>query len=86
MVTDLFKAQMKQLGKKVTNHLCEHFSYSRTELFAIIKTKRLKTFNEIICQLGHGTGCELCKPPIASILASLWNENVLDPAFPPAAC
>lgn len=79
LVTDLFKAQMKQLGKTVTNHLCEHFAYSRTELFAIIKTKRLKSFQEIITQFGTGTGCELCKPPIASILASLWNDNVLDP-------
>ena len=79
LVTDLFKAQMKQLGKMVTNHLCEHFAYSRTELFAIIKTKQLRTFHEVISQFGTGTGCELCKPPIASILASLWNDNVLDP-------
>src|SRR4029077_18873002 len=42
LVTDLFKEQMKQLGKKVTNHLCEHFAYSRTELFVLIKTKQLK--------------------------------------------
>ncbi|MBM4075045.1 MAG: nitrite reductase large subunit, partial [Planctomycetes bacterium] len=79
IVTDLFKDQMKRLGKTVTNHLCEHFAYSRTELFAIIKTKKLKTFGDVIRQFGQGAGCELCKPPIASILASLWNENVLDP-------
>ena len=79
LVTDLFKDQMKKLGKKVTNHLCEHFAYSRTELFAIIKTKGLKTFHDVITQCGRGTGCELCKPPIASILASLWNEDILDP-------
>lgn len=80
LVTDLFKAEMKKLGKKVTNHLCEHFSYSRTELFAIIKTKQLKTFQEVLAHCGQGTGCELCKPPVASILASLWNDLVLDPA------
>jgi len=80
MVTDLFKAQMKKLGKQVTNHLCEHFAYSRTELFAIIKTKQLKTFKEVLTQCGKGSGCELCKPPIASILASLWNDVILDPA------
>jgi NAD(P)H-dependent nitrite reductase large subunit/NAD(P)H-dependent nitrite reductase small subunit len=79
LVTDLFKAQMKKLGKQVTNHLCEHFAYSRTELFAIIKTKQLKTFQAVIAEFGRGTGCELCKPPIASILASLWNDNILDP-------
>ncbi len=79
LVTDLFKDQMKLLGKQVTNHLCEHFAYSRTELFALIKTKQITTFQDVLQQFGSGTGCELCKPPIASILASLWNENVLDP-------
>ncbi|QDT56162.1 Nitrite reductase [NAD(P)H] [Caulifigura coniformis] len=78
LVTDLFKAEMKKLGKSVTNHLCEHFAYSRTELFAIVKTKQLRTFSEVLKQSGTGHGCETCKPAIASILASLWNENVLD--------
>jgi NAD(P)H-dependent nitrite reductase large subunit/NAD(P)H-dependent nitrite reductase small subunit len=80
LVTDLFKAEMKKAGKKVTNHLCEHFAYSRTELFAIIKTKGLRTFKEVLAHCGQGHGCELCKPPIASILASLWNDVILDPS------
>ena len=29
-------------------------------------------------KLGQGDGCELCKPPVASILASLWNEMILE--------
>jgi len=78
LVTDLFQAEMKKSGKAVVNHLCEHFAYSRTELFALIKTKELKTFDEIIRQYGTGNGCEICKPAITSILASLWNENILD--------
>ena len=28
---------------------------------------------------GTGHGCEICKPAVASILASLWNENVARP-------
>jgi nitrite reductase (NAD(P)H) len=24
-------------------------------------------------------GCEVCKPAIGSILASLWNENIMNP-------
>ena len=24
-------------------------------------------------------GCEICKPAVASILASLWNEDILEP-------
>jgi nitrite reductase (NADH) large subunit len=79
LVTDLFHAEMKKAGKTITNHLCEHFAYSRTELFAIIRTKRLKTFSSILARYGKGDGCEVCKPAVASILASLWNENVLNP-------
>src|SRR5262249_3334456 len=44
MVTDLFHAELKKSGKTVCNHLCEHFKLSRTELFALIKIKELKTF------------------------------------------
>lgn len=79
LVTDLFKAELKKAGKTVVNHLCEHFPYSRTELFAIIKTKRIKTYGDLIAQYGRGQGCEICKPAVASILASLWNENILEP-------
>lgn len=79
LVTDLFKAEMRRAGKTVTNHLCEHFAYSRTELFAIIKTKALTSFDAVVQHCGRGSGCETCKPAIASILASLWNESVLDP-------
>ncbi len=78
LVTDLFQAEMKKSGKKVTNHLCEHFALTRTELFSIIKIRQLKTFDEVRDQCGRGTGCEICKPAVASILASLWNENILD--------
>ncbi|HVJ86889.1 MAG TPA: nitrite reductase large subunit NirB, partial [Caulifigura sp.] len=80
LVTDLFKSEMKKLGKTVTNHLCEHFAYSRTELFAIIKTKQFRTFSEVLQHSGTGNGCETCKPAVASILASLWNDLIVDPA------
>jgi nitrite reductase (NADH) large subunit len=78
LVTDLFKAQIKASGKKVSNALCEHFSCSRQELFEIVKIKRIRTFDELIGSHGRGQGCEICKPAVASILASLWNENVVD--------
>jgi nitrite reductase (NADH) large subunit len=79
LVTDLLKAEMKRAGKAVTNHLCEHFKFSRTELFAIIKAKRLRTFSDVIAHCGSGNGCEICKPAVTSIFASLWNENIMDP-------
>jgi NAD(P)H-dependent nitrite reductase large subunit/NAD(P)H-dependent nitrite reductase small subunit len=78
-VADLVKAELKAIGQSVNNHLCEHFPHSRQELFQIVKIKRLKTFDELIAGHGTGRGCEICKPAVASILASLWNENVLAP-------
>jgi nitrite reductase (NADH) large subunit len=78
LVVDLFKAQIKASGKKVNNALCEHFTCTRQELFEIIKIKRIKSFNEVIGAHGRGNGCEICKPAVASILASLWNENVVE--------
>lgn len=78
LVTDLLKAELKKAGRAVVNHLCEHFPYSRTELFAIIKTKSLRTFADVMSDCGSGSGCEICKPAIASILASLWNDVILN--------
>tara|TARA_R110002111_G_scaffold153375_1_gene220118 strand:- start:55697 stop:58672 length:2976 start_codon:yes stop_codon:yes gene_type:complete len=80
LVTDLFKAEMKAAGITVNNHLCEHFAFSRTELFDIIKIKKLKTFTAVLDDCGSGAGCEVCKPTVASILASLWNEHIVDHA------
>ena len=80
LVTDLFNGAMAAAGVAISHHMCEHFPYSRTELFAIIKAKKLKTFDEIIRQYGSGTGCEVCKPAVTSILAALWNETISDAA------
>src|SRR5918912_1741801 len=77
LVTDLFNAVMQSAGKTVTYHLCEHFAYSRTELFALIKTKQLKTFEAVLHHCGSGNGCGICKPAITPIFAALWNEHIL---------
>jgi nitrite reductase (NADH) large subunit len=77
MVKDLMLHTMKTQGKIVRNVLCEHFNYSRQELFDLVKLNKLKTYDEVLNMFGTGDGCELCKPPVASILASLWNEIIL---------
>ena len=77
LVSDLFKAEMKKSGQKVNNTLCEHFAYTRQELFQIVKIKGVKSFSNLIASHGKGSGCEVCKPAVASILASLWNENIV---------
>jgi nitrite reductase (NADH) large subunit len=77
MLKDLMVHTMKSQGKLVRNVLCEHFNYSRQELFDLVKLFGLKTYEDVLNKLGKGDGCELCKPPVASIIASLWNEIIL---------
>lgn len=79
LLSDLFAAEMKAAGMTLNANLCEHFPYTRTELFALIKARQLKTFDDIRTQYGTGYGCEVCKPAITSILASLWNEPIMQP-------
>jgi nitrite reductase (NADH) large subunit len=75
MVTDLVNETLKSLGKTVKNVICEHFEYSRQELYAIIKVKKLTSFNEVLDACGSGHGCETCKPLVSSIFASLYNTT-----------
>ncbi|CAG8437596.1 7147_t:CDS:2 [Diversispora eburnea] len=82
VVTEILTNELKSMGQKVTSSLCPHFEYTRVELFQIIKIKRLKTFKDIIETAGKkgSVGCEICKPAVASIIASLWNEPILNHA------
>jgi nitrite reductase (NADH) large subunit len=76
MVKDLIGGTMKGMGRVVKNVVCEHFDYSRQELYSLVKLKNVKTYNDVIDTFGKGHGCEVCKPVVASILASLWNEVI----------
>lgn len=77
MLKDLMVHTLKSQGKYIRNVVCEHFSYSRQELYDLIKVRELKSYDAVLDTLGHGDGCEICKPAIASIIASLWNEMIL---------
>lgn len=78
MVADILKGVLESEGKTVTDFLCQHFEYSRQDLFQILKVKRIKTFAGLLATHGKGRGCEVCKPAVASMLASLWNEMILE--------
>lgn len=77
LVTDILNAELKRSGQKVDLSLCEHFAYTRQELFQIVKVKGCRTFDALLASHGAGHGCEICKPAVASILASLWNDPIL---------
>lgn len=78
MVKDLIQAVQKQQGVYVRNVLCEHLDYTRQELLDLVNINKLKTYDAVLNAFGKGDGCEVCKPAVASILASLWNENILE--------
>lgn len=77
LVTQVMKAEMVKLGMTVNNHLCEHFPYSRQELYHLVRVEQIKTFDELLHKHGKGLGCDICKPTAASILASCWNDFIL---------
>ncbi|MBX9905661.1 MAG: nitrite reductase large subunit NirB [Burkholderiales bacterium] len=83
MVKQILDAELRKQGIEVKNHLCEHFPHSRQELFHLVKVSDIKTFDELISKHGQGRGCDICKPAVASILASCWNEYVLKPKHAP---
>jgi len=69
---------MASRGIEVDTSICEHFAYTRQELFHIIKVESIKSFSELLGKYGSGHGCDICKPTVGSILASLWNDYVLE--------
>ncbi|MEM9896054.1 MAG: nitrite reductase large subunit NirB [Bacteroidota bacterium] len=77
MLGDIFSATLKSLGQTVRKTLCAHFDYTRQELYSLIKLKEIKTFTDLLNRYGEGDGCETCKPAIASLLASIWNDKIL---------
>jgi len=83
MVKQILDAELRKQGIEVKNHLCEHFAYSRQELFHLTRIDDLKTFDDILGKHGKGRGCDICKPTVASILATCWNEYILQPKHAP---
>ena len=79
-VKQLLEHHFAQVGRKVSKAICEHFELSRQELWDVVMVQRLRTFEEVLRVHGRGRGCDLCKPAIASILATQFNGHVLDSA------
>ena len=77
MLDDILTGYMKAQGREVRKVLCEHFNYTRQELLDLIKINEIKSFDILLDKYGKGCGCEVCKPAVASILASSWNETIV---------
>lgn len=77
MLDDLLTHYMKSQGREVRKTICEHFDYTRQELYDLIKINELKSYDELLLAYGKGSGCEICKPVAASLLASIWNDVIV---------
>jgi nitrite reductase (NADH) large subunit len=77
-VTSL-KQLLGMAGVTQSTAICEHFDACRAELFEIIHGAGITTFTELVTRYGRGRGCDICKPAVASILASLsTGDHILD--------
>ncbi|MBM6404980.1 nitrite reductase large subunit [Phycicoccus sp. CSK15P-2] len=77
LVKKLMSVEMAKAGLTVSSAMCEHFAMARAELFNAVMVSGLRRWSEIVERFGTGRGCDICKPAVASILATLYNEHVL---------
>jgi len=75
---ELLIQELAASGVAVDRSLCEHFDYSRQELFDLVRVRRLASWSEVVTSFGQGRGCAICRPVVGSVLASLANGYILD--------
>ncbi len=79
LVGQVLNSELEKMGVKVNTDICEHFSHTRQELYHLVRVGKIMNFSDLLSQYGRGHGCDICKPTVASILASCWNDYVLEP-------
>ncbi len=80
----MFEHELTARGVVVDKSLCEHFAYTRQELYGIVRVEGIESFEALLAKHGRGhVGCDICKPAVGSILASCWNRSITDPALVP---
>ncbi|MBD0735424.1 nitrite reductase large subunit NirB [Streptomyces sp. CBMA29] len=76
VVGQLVTAELEANGVTVDKGLCRCFAHTRAELYEIVLALRIGSYRELLDGHGRetargGEGCEICKPAVASVLASL---------------
>jgi len=77
LLKSVLDCELEKSGFEVNTDLCEHFAYTRQDLYNLMMVHEIKTFDDFLEQHGQGRGCEVCRQAVGSILASYWNEYVL---------
>ncbi len=77
LLKSVLNSELEKHGFEVSKDICEHFPYTRQDLYNLIMVKQITTFDELLEKYGKGRGCDICKPAVGSILASYWNDYIL---------
>jgi nitrite reductase (NADH) large subunit len=77
MVGQVLNSELEKRGVEVNTDICEHFPYTRQDLYMIVRSEQIMNFEDLIARHGSGRGCDVCKPAVSSILASCWNKYIL---------
>ena len=84
LLKQVFEHELAARGVAVDKSLCEHFAHTRQELYGIVRVEGIEDFETLLARHGRGeVGCDVCKPTVASILASCWNRPIQDPSLVP---
>ena len=75
---ELLESELVASGRTVERRLCPHFAMTRPELFEVVRATGIRSFAELVVHHGTGSGCEICKPAVASMFASLASGYILD--------
>ncbi len=78
LLKSVLDSELSKQGFEVNTDICEHFAYTRQDLFNLIRVEQIKTFADLLHKHGKGYGCEICKPAVGNMLASQWNEHILE--------
>ena len=78
LTTRLLRTELQRSGVVLGRGICEHFDVTRQELFDLVRYHRHRSFSAVLAAHGRGRGCDICKPAIASILATQAPGHVLD--------
>jgi nitrite reductase (NADH) large subunit len=78
LLREVLRDELCAAGQEPDRRICEHFDLTRQALFEIVAVRGYRRFDQIIEKLGRGHGCEICKPLVASVLASVHNDPILD--------
>lgn len=77
LLKSVLDCELAKSGFEVNTDICEHFAYTRQDLYNLIMVNEIKSFDALIEKHGKGRGCEVCRQAVGSILASYWNDYIL---------